>query len=202
MKPVFNNRKNTPLTLDDGRVIWHARSCAVVSQVCAFHLKDRQWYILLGQRGTGVPDFQHYWGLPCGYLDWDESLCEAVVREVWEECGLYLPALSQHVDLVFSESSLIHHQNGFVEIPWGVSDRVDNPKQNISLHFSVLFAWKGEDLPTLSFENAEPNEVEDLAWVAIDEAKAMTLAFSHHLRIEKLIQEQQHLFLRVEQVAV
>lgn len=201
MKPVFKNRKNTPLTLNDGRVIWHARCCAVVSQVCAYHLKDKRWYILLGQRGIGVPDFQHYWGLPCGYLDWDETLCEAVVREVWEECGVFLPALSSEPGFVFSESSLIHNEDGYLDAPWGVSDRVDNPKQNISLHFSVLFAWDGDYLPQLSIENAEPNEVEALAWVEIHEASSMTLAFNHHIRIDKLIEEQKPQFLRVEEAS-
>ncbi len=198
MNPIFNNRKNEPLVLEDGRTIWHARSCAVVAEVCLYNTADKRWYILLGQRGAGVPDCQHEWGLPCGYLDWDETLCEAVVREVWEECGVHLPSLPINAQFVCSSSSCINQTDNFTDLPWGVSDKVDNPKQNISLHFAIMLAWKGEPLPALSNEHAELNEVEGLAWVEIHQAKQMKLAFSHHIRIAKMLSEQHALFSEIE----
>ncbi len=47
-------------------------------------VKDNK--ILLIKRG-GEP-FKDHWALPGGYLDWDEDLAQAVVREVREELGV------------------------------------------------------------------------------------------------------------------
>lgn len=199
MNPVFKNRKNEPLLLEDGRTVWNSRSCAVVAQICLYHKVSQQWYVLLGQRGQGAPDFQGWWGLPCGYLDWDETLCEAVVREVWEECGLFLPALSSLEGFIGSQSSLTQPAP-HTDVPWAVTDHIDNDKQNISLHYAVLFAWRGEALPALSMAHAEPDEVEALAWVSIQEAVNMRLAFNHHKRIDKLIAHQADAFAHIEKL--
>ena len=197
MTPVFKNRKNQPIALPDGEVVWNSRSCAVVAQICLFNLEDNTWYILLGQRGSGTPDFQGYWGLPCGYLDWDETLCEAVIREVWEECGLYLPNLSAHPNFVYSNSSLATPEP-FNDEPWGITDRTDNAKQNISMHFVVMLAWRGE-FPELTNAFSEPNEVDGLEWVVMQNATQMKLAFDHHKRIAKLLADKQQQFEAFEQ---
>lgn len=197
MKPVFKNRKNFPVDLPNGETIWHSRSCAVVAQVCLFNRADATWYILLGQRGSGTPDFQGFWGLPCGYLDWDESLCEAVIREVWEECGLFLPSLSSHPHFLYSNSSLVSPAP-FDLAPWNITDRTDNAKQNISMHYFIPFVWQGEDLPALSAENADPQEVDALAWVPIEDAIGMDLAFNHHKQISLLWDMQNTLFRQME----
>ena len=42
--------------------------------------------ILLIQRSTGP--FKDKWALPGGYVNFDENVGQAVVREVWEETGL------------------------------------------------------------------------------------------------------------------
>lgn len=192
-KPKFNNRKNEQLDLPDGRTIWHARSCAVVAEICMYHTQHRLWYVLLGERGSGTPDFQGYWGLPCGYLDWNETLCQAVIREVWEECGLHLPSLSTSEQFVKSNSTLTQSAE-LTDVPWAVTDHIDNTKQNISLHYAVLFAWNGSEFPALSNENADLNEVGGLAWVPIHEATQMILAFNHQKRIAKLLHEKPALF--------
>ncbi len=41
----------------------------------------------------GIDPFKGYWALPGGYLEWDESLEEAVKREVKEETGLEVSSL-------------------------------------------------------------------------------------------------------------
>ena len=197
MRPLFKNRKNEPLDLPDGRTIWHARSCAVVAEICVFNTQNKTWYVLLGERGKGTPDFQGYWGLPCGYLDWDETLCQAVVREVWEECGLYLPSLAQHASFIVSNSSLTR-EGEFLDMPWSVTDHVDNPKQNISLHYAILFAWQSMPLPALTNANADPFEVEGLEWVPINQAVSMNLAFNHQKRIAKMVVELPALFAEIE----
>ena len=196
MKPVFKNRKNQPIETLGGETIWNSRSCAVVAQICLYNQSDSNWYVLLGKRGSGTPDFQGFWGLPCGYLDWDESLCEAVIREVWEECGLFLPSLSSHPNFLHSDSSMVFSPP-FSDVPWNITDRTDNVKQNISMHYAVLVGWSGM-LPDLSNAFADPGEVDGLEWVPIQQSFDMDLAFNHQQRIRKLWDDQASLFRQLE----
>jgi ADP-ribose pyrophosphatase YjhB (NUDIX family) len=49
-------------------------------------LIEKEGYVLLGKRGGG---FGHgKWGLPQGYIEFDEDFLTAAVREVKEETGL------------------------------------------------------------------------------------------------------------------
>ena len=77
--------------IDDrtGREYWISRSVAVVGFIYGYD-EDEKEYILAVQRGTGTPDpeFVGKWCLPCGYLDYDETLEEALQREVFEETGV------------------------------------------------------------------------------------------------------------------
>jgi len=197
-RPKFSNRQNERIHTQDGRPIWLSRACAVVAQVCLYHAKDRRWYILLGKRGSGTADFQDYWGLPCGYLDWDETLSQAMVREVYEECGVYLPGLKQHPQFIWSENACINSPENFEEVPWTITDRPRTQKQNVSMHYAVLFSWRGAPLPELSDANAEPNEVAGIDWLPIEHAMEMSLAFDHEHRIRRFYHEQQERLKRVE----
>ncbi|PCK02999.1 MAG: hypothetical protein COA42_21375 [Alteromonadaceae bacterium] len=188
-KPTFNNRENEEVKTEDGRTVWLSRSCAVVAYVCLFNLEDKRWYTLLGKRGTGVPDAQGHWGLTCGYLDWDENLHQAMLREVWEECGLDLTTLSQSEQFLWSGNPCLERESK-EETPWSISDLPKVGKQNISFHYSILFGWRGQPLPSLSIENAAPNEVEQLAWVPIEEAVTMDLAFNHATRLKQMCEER------------
>ncbi|WP_158657743.1 NUDIX hydrolase [Agarilytica rhodophyticola] len=194
----FTNKQNEPVTLTDGRMVWLARSCAVVGHILLFSIRHQNWYVLLGKRGQGTPDCQGYWGLPCGYLDWDETLTQGMMREVWEECGLYLPNLKDNPDFGWSESACIHSGLDAKDHPWWISDNPGSGKQNISMHFAVAFSWRGEQFPQLSAENAEPDEVEDIAWVEIEEACSMDLAFNHAQHIRQLRQLKSELFESVQ----
>lgn len=196
--PVFHNRHNEEVRLSDSRTVWISRACAVVAHVMLYEITEKRWYVLLGKRGEGTPDFQGYWGLPCGYLDWDETLTQAMVREVWEECGVYLPQIGKHEQFVWSENSCVLDVEGFQESPWFISDVPKHQKQNISMHYAVLFAWRGQNFPTLSDVHAEPGEVAGIEWVAIEKATTMDLAFNHANRIQQLWDNESSRFTRVE----
>lgn len=196
--PKFNNRHNEQTKTEDGREIWLSRACAVVAQIALFNTEDLQWYILLGKRGEGTPDFQGYWGLPCGYLDWDESLTQAMLREVWEECGLYLPSLAKQDQFVWSNNNCILQEENPQETPWAIGDVPRNEKQNISMHYAVLFSWRGSPFPSLSDAYAEDGEVAGIEWVKIEDAIDMELAFNHGHRIRMLWEDKRSLFEEVE----
>ncbi len=185
MKPTFKNKENEHVKLQDGRDAWLSRANAVVAHVCVYSTEKRKWYLLIGKRGSTTPDFRGYWGLPCGYLDWNETLCEAVVRETWEECGLLLTSLRDDERFIESNSAIINNPQNISEKPWLISDEPLGDKQNLSFHFPILFSWDGE-LPALTFENAEEGEVSDLSWMPFESINDMVLAFNHNQRFYEM----------------
>jgi NADH pyrophosphatase NudC (nudix superfamily) len=94
--PQFANRQNPKVYTQTGQQVYLSRACSVVAEVCLYEVTQAKWYILLVKRGEACPDFQGDWCLPCGYLDWDETLYQAMIREVYEETGLYLSELHRH----------------------------------------------------------------------------------------------------------
>lgn len=51
--------------------------------------------VLLIRRGPGARNEQGLWATPGGAVEWDETPAEAVVREVWEECGIEIAVFCQ-----------------------------------------------------------------------------------------------------------
>ncbi len=49
-------------------------------------LRDEAGHVLLGKRASGV--YAGLWCIPCGYVEWDEDVREAAMREFAEETGL------------------------------------------------------------------------------------------------------------------
>jgi len=167
----FNNTPNelvTKKTIGDREIYIH-RSCAVVTTVLVHHKVDNKIYVLLGKRGKGTPDFQGYWNMPCGYLDWDETGTEAALREVWEETDLDL-------EKFISNSLVINNDMGQ---PWYVNhDSVNSNRQNVTLRFGVCLITR-QEMPALSNKNCEPGEVEELRWVDVNDIDQYKCAFGH-----------------------
>jgi len=144
-----------------------------------------------------MPNFQGYWNLPCGYLDWDETLYQAVLREVWEETGLILADLNDATETIHSHNLPVINQVSVM--PWLISDRPGGQKQNISHHFEFLFHWQGEVLPALTIDNAEPNEAEAAEWFLLDDALGFDLAFRHADCLAQLLADKKTHFETIAQ---
>jgi 8-oxo-dGTP pyrophosphatase MutT (NUDIX family) len=172
----FNNRQNECVTTVDGREIWVSRSVAVSVSIVLYC--QGQPYILLNQRGTGVPDFQGYWNLPCGYLDYDETTEEAAVREVWEECGVNSLDL-----LTYADCEFFSH-------PWDISSAPSNEKQNVTVHHGLHA--EVDELPPVSNANNEPNETADIRWLPLSQLDTLEYAFNHRTRIDKFLRQLEH----------
>ena len=92
----FNNRPNichnipakTETGLETTRILWESRSVAVVCVVLLWKPFCKEPWVLVSQRGPNSADYQGLYNVVCGYLDWDETGFEAVLRETWEEVGL------------------------------------------------------------------------------------------------------------------
>lgn len=167
----FNNRPNECVITTDGRSIWVSRSVAVA--VCVVLMCQRRAYILVNQRGPGLPDFQGYWNLPCGYLDYDETTEQAAVREVWEECGVNALQL------------LAGARAEYFSKPWDISSTPSGAKQNVTIHHG-LYA-EVETLPELSSAHNDPGETSDIRWLPLSEVDALQYAFNHRSRIDKFL---------------
>ena len=139
--------KNRPVEVD-GKIEWISRSVVVACVVLA---KDRQGnnYVLLNQRGDSV-NLTNLWNIPGGYLDYNETVDEAAVREVWEETGV-------KIDLDKYELTLI----GIYSLPRG-------KKQNVTIVYGVVIDDLIEDIE-LTDKYSEPNEVKDIKFINLEE---------------------------------
>jgi ADP-ribose pyrophosphatase YjhB (NUDIX family) len=72
-------------------------------------------------------------GLPCGYLDWNETLYEAMIREVYEETSLFMPDYEKYV--IFDNNK----QPFFVK-----DDPKADKRQNVSLLFITAYDFINE----------------------------------------------------------
>ena len=149
--------KNFPI-IKNGKEYWISRSVSVVRFV--FANVDNELCVLANKRGSGTPDYQGYWNCPCGYLDWDETLVQAVQREVKEECGIDINLLRMV----------------------GIDSDPKSNKQNVSVHY---YAFYTGDLTLSIGEGGEENETEDMKWIPVDEVKNYQWAFNHGHLIKK-----------------
>lgn len=168
----FNNKQNSSIISEDGTELWLSRSVAVT--VCLIVIHRNQPYILTNQRGTGTPDYAGYWNLVCGYLDYDETVQEAAIREVWEECGINAIELMNNSEVVYFDP------------PWDVTSSPRNAKQNVTTHHGLVA--KVNQLPPVSNAYNEPNETSDIRWLALEEVSKFEFAFNHQNRIQKFVQ--------------
>ena len=171
-RPKFNNTENKHINYE-GKEVWFSRSVAVVGFV-TLDVEGIE-YVLVNKRGKGVPDFQGFWNLPCGYLDQDETLLEAVSREIFEETGLNVTE-----DFFTSDQPVYVH-----------SDPKDSNRQNISMYFDIHANVTPEEFERikacLTTEHCEPNEVADIRFINTDDIDDYMFCFNHDKRIKKLL---------------
>lgn len=102
-----------------------------------------------------VQPFQGYWCLPGGHIDDGETVKNAVRREIREETGLGFEP--ENFIGFFDEIFPEHHFH------------------------AVVLAFSGPGSGTLRHQ---PEEVTDIAWVPLDQALSMQLAFNHNLVLQ------------------
>ena len=159
----------------NGEEIWISRSVTVLPVL--FFEKGSDRYVPLGQRGEDLPDGVGLWGLPGGYLDYDETATEAVYREVWEELGLDIPQLLEQFPF-----------NGNLQQPYEVYS-TPLRRQNVTLKYALMFHLGEADLPKLN-PQVSKGEVVEAKWVCVKEALQTQLAFNHHEVIKDCLASQ------------
>lgn len=168
-EPKFNNSPNQCIHYH-GKDYWISRSAAVVGVVFAIH-KD-SIFVLAEQRSEKM-DAPNKWCVPCGYLDWDETGYEAIVRELYEELKFNVEKHKSH--LIFNNE----------EQPFYVNTKPSENRQNVALTYCLIFDFEKE-LPKLH----KCDEVKDAKWIPLDRVQNKELydwAFSHDERIEMAV---------------
>lgn len=152
----FNNKPNYQVTSQDGKRHWISRSIAVVAVPLFIYPKEEiEIYVPLGRRSQAMPLYPGCWGIPCGFLDWNESADDAVRREVYEEIGLDL-----------TEYTKIPSQPNLV-----VSE--PNPDENETVSLRYIIPIIGDYLPALRASE----EATEVQWANVLELP--DLAFNH-----------------------
>lgn len=165
---MFKNRPNISIKVD-GKEFWISRSVAVIGVVVL--LCKEKLFVLITRRAETMTDEPNRWCLPCGYLDWDENIYGATIREIYEETGLNL--------------HLPYRMHAYPEL-YIDSSPVSN-RQNISIANGFLI--ETDEFPELTVTE----ETNDVAWCDAAHLKDKNLAFNHwsltELAIDKVMQQ-------------
>ena len=168
------------------KTTWLSRSAAVVSIIAIDSV------VLMVKRGPGCPDAVGKWVLPCGYVDWDENLTNAAIREIYEETGVNIITL---IDSVKSAPGIIISMNSFDGDGCPVFVRSapnQDAKQNIS-NYMVLDIHSTADfnyaLPDRDLSVVSSQEVSDVQWFTLTALAKMeesgVIGFSHYQKIKQ-----------------
>ena len=136
--------KNFPIE-QEGKIYWVSRSMAAVAYI--YGEIGGRVCVLANKRGRGLPNKVGKWNCPSGFLDYGETLKQCALREVFEETGVKT-----------SETGLY------------MFDVDDDPKRESS-NVLVRFCKKLYDAEyaILTTDFSEPDEVEDVKWIPLDE---------------------------------
>jgi ADP-ribose pyrophosphatase YjhB (NUDIX family) len=93
-EPTFNNVPNKSYQTTCGKTIWASRSVCVCIKVILRDINDKP-FSLITKRGKAVSN-EGKWCLPCGFIDFNETIVEAAQRELYEETGIYVPTPNLH----------------------------------------------------------------------------------------------------------
>ena len=127
----------------DGKEVWESRSIATA--LIIYRGEGENTEILAIKRGPAVNNTGK-WLIPCGYLNWDESIYESACREAYEEAGIKIDT---------SDIKLIE-----------IVDQYKTKKQNVVLYFITKYDGEGYNIPENILEFSK-NEVSEIEWVKI-----------------------------------
>lgn len=162
-----------------GKTLWSGRYCAVCAIIlCQAYtenshgVKELKWHILANKRGSGTPDFQGLWNMPCGFMERGESGEQAATREAEEETGVFI----YPKDFEF----------------WSV-ETDPNTSNNGNVTLRYIARIHRAELPTLKITSelvgGEKDEVETIKWIPLTDIEKYKWAFHHKELIYKGIEE-------------
>ena len=149
----------------DNKTYWISRSIAVANFI--FNKINDEWCVLANKRGPGTPNYQGFWNVPCGYLDFDETTKEAACREAFEETGIVV--------------------NPNLISLWSYDDDPKSTLQNVTFNF-FSFLHKDQEI-SISDRGGEINEVEQVKWIPVKDISNYKWAFNHDKTITEMVKK-------------
>lgn len=119
---------------------------------------NTQGEVLLAQRGN--PPRQGEWSLPGGLIDLGETLADAAIREVWEECAIEI----EIGGLIAQFEPIVHDDAGRIEY-----------------HYVILDFWASHR----SGEAVAQDDAAAVAWVALGQLEGYALRQDTRRMIEE-----------------
>jgi ADP-ribose pyrophosphatase YjhB (NUDIX family) len=148
----FNNIPNHEITDTDGQSHWISPSASVDALLIV------NGFVLVTKRSANMPDNAGLWCIPCGFMDWNEDILRAAMRELHEETG---------VDV--REHNIINKD--YIR-PFALNGT------------ALQFAFELLERPEV---NLNPEECQDYKWVSISMLNDLEWAFGHHLLIKYIL---------------
>ena len=164
---------------ETGKEYWVSRSMAVTGIILVVDEEHDKIYFLVEKRGPGCPDFVGYYCNPCGYLGYNETRKQAVIREIKEEIGLDYSEVNPDYIMEYNI----------------MDDPEDNERQNVTTRYilpmeykSALEFIKDQDLDSES-RGGEANEVDEILLVSEDEIDNYAWAWNHGELLKEIVQK-------------
>lgn len=155
--------KNFPFIFENIEY-WYSRA-AVVGMFAFCKNGNGDWCILANKRGPGCPNCVGKWNVPGGFVDFEETLSMAAMREAKEETGIDIP--------------------GNIVKLYSINSEPKGEKQNISFKFYAILP--GDTLNyKLSNEFMEKDEVSDIKWIPVKDIYKFSWAFNHINNIREI----------------
>lgn len=161
--------------------VFLSRSVALVGLILA--ITDDGFKVLIEKRSKTMMDSPSKVGLPCGYLDWEETLHSGMMREVYEETSFFMPDY---------EGSVIYDND---KLPFHIIDDPKSNRQNISLVFISIYDFsKTPHTFPHDVEKFKCKETEWVKWENVDYALAPYNTYDWAFDHDKLIAKGRDLF--------
>lgn len=138
-EPKFNNRPNRPHTIKTGIgeefVLWDSRSVSVDAYIYAScnKIENGMSHILTIKRTKTMRDEPNKFGVPCGYLDWNETTYETMIRELYQETSLYLPNYERFNIFDYNQRPF------FID-----DDPKSNKRQNVVFNYMTILYFEND----------------------------------------------------------
>ena len=160
---MFKSSPNKVILDKNNKPHWISRYLVTIAFV---KWRDK---ILIVKRGESVSETGK-WCLPCGYLDYDETIEESVGREIWEETGINI---KEFIDI----NTLT---------PVNIFSTPKGKKQNIHMDFIINIDDKYE--PKINKDIIDKLETTDVKWINFNEVDNYDFAFNHTEKIKEYYQ--------------
>lgn len=161
--------------IKDSFIGWYSRSMAAAIFVFC-NDKDGHLCVLGSERGSDAADFKGYWNCVCGYLDYNETLKDAALRELKEEVGVEIDP-------------------SIVNMFYVNDDPLDSNNQNVTARFCAFIEDKTTEDITFSKAGNEGNEVGKIEWIKIADVQNRKWAFNHDKIIGTILKARRNKLL-------